>query len=59
MKGQDMALIQEIPHQRIEIVGFLGKLNVKVVGEDISDFIKALQSAVIVDNSLRAAEIGA
>jgi hypothetical protein len=37
----------------------LGELDVKVVGEDISNFIKALQSAIIVDNSLRAAEIGA
>jgi hypothetical protein len=42
MKGQDMPFVQEIPHQRIEIIGLLGKLDVKVVRENISDFIKAL-----------------
>jgi hypothetical protein len=37
----------------------LGKFDVKVVRENISDFIKALQAAIIVDNCLCAAEIGA
>jgi hypothetical protein len=59
MKGQDMALVQEVPHQRIEVIRLLGKFDVEVVGENVSDFIKAFKTAIIVDNCLCAAEIGA
>ena len=59
VKGQDMTFVQEVPHQRIEIVGFLGEFDIEIVGEDVSHFIEAFQSAVVVDNSLCAAEIGA
>jgi hypothetical protein len=59
MKGQDMALVKEVPHQRIEVIRLLRKFDVEVVGENVSDFIKALQAAIIVDNCLCASEIGA
>jgi hypothetical protein len=58
VKGEDMALVQEIPHQGIEVIGFLGEFDVQVIGEDIGDFVEAFQSAIIVYNGFGAAEIG-
>jgi hypothetical protein len=58
VKGQDMALVQEIPHQRIEVICFLGEFDVQVVGEDIGDFVEAFQSAIVIYNGFGAAEIG-
>jgi hypothetical protein len=59
VKGQDMTFVQKVPHQRVEIVGFLCEFDIEVVGEDVCHFIEAFQSTVVVDNSLCAAEIGA
>jgi hypothetical protein len=54
-----MPLVEEIPHQRIEIVGLLGEFNVQVVGENIGDFIEAFQSTVVINDRFGAAKIGA
>jgi hypothetical protein len=42
MKGQNMSLVKKVPHEGIEIVRLLCKLDVEVVGEDVCDFIEAL-----------------
>jgi hypothetical protein len=59
MQCQDMSFVKEIPHQRIEIVGLLGEFDVKIVGEDICDFIETLQSTVVIDHGFGTAEIRA
>ena len=59
MQREDMSLVKEIPHQRIEIVGFLGEFNVQIVGENIGDFIETFQSTVVINDCLGAAKIGA
>jgi hypothetical protein len=54
-----MALVQEVPHETVEFICFLGEFNIQVVGEDISYFIKSFQTAIIVYDSFCATEIGA
>jgi hypothetical protein len=58
MQGQDMAFVQEIPHQGIEIIGLLGEFDIEVVGEDVGYFVESFQSAVVIYNGFGAAEIG-
>jgi hypothetical protein len=59
MEGQDMALVHEVPHETVEFICLLGKLDIQVVGEDISDFVKTFQAAIIVYDGFGATEIGA
>ncbi len=42
-----MSLVKEVPHQRIEVIRLLGKFDVEVIRENISDFIKALSQTAI------------
>jgi len=59
MQGQDMALVQEVPHETVEFICFLSELDIQVVGEDICNFVEAFQTAIIVYDGFCATEIGA
>jgi hypothetical protein len=54
-----MPLVEEIPHQRIKIIGLLSEFNIQVIGEDIGHFIKTFQTTIFVYDGFGAPEIGA
>jgi hypothetical protein len=59
MQGKDMALKNKIPHQRIEIVCFLGEIDVQIIGKNVGHFVKTFQPTIIINYCFGATEIGA
>jgi hypothetical protein len=59
MQSKNMTLERKIPHQRIEVVGFVVEIYIQVIRQNIGDFIKSFQAAIIIYNCFGTTEVGA
>jgi len=49
----------EVPDQRVEIIEFGKKFNVKIIAENVGNFVKTFKAAIVVNYRFGATEVSA
>ena len=57
VQGEHMTFEGEIPHQGIKIVSLVIEINIQIIRQDISDFVKTFSAAIVIYNCFGTAEV--